>query len=135
MQGLEMLLYGTKNTLYDPSSKKWIVSSKGLTDSFNFLHTIFSEGLGPSPQQELDTQWGTKVSTQGLPQSKIAIDLDGSWQSGNWKKTGTKPQLCRYRSPTLYGPKAGKPSLILAEKSKALSAARALALINDRCLS
>ena len=91
MQGLEMLLYGTKNTLWDPSSKKWIVSSKGLTDSFNFLHTIFSEGLGPSPQQELDTQWGTKVSTQGLPQSKIAIDLDGSWQSGNWKKTGTKP--------------------------------------------
>jgi multiple sugar transport system substrate-binding protein len=91
MQGLEMLLYGTKNTLYDPSSKKWIVSSKGLTDSFNFLHTIFSENLGPSPQQELDTQWGTKVSTQGLPDGKIAIDLDGSWQSGNWKKTGTKP--------------------------------------------
>lgn len=91
MQGLEMLLYGTKDTLYDSSSKKWIVSSKGLTDSFNFLHTIFAEGLGPSPQQELDTQWGTKVSTQLIPQGKIAIDLDGSWQTGNWKKTGEKP--------------------------------------------
>jgi multiple sugar transport system substrate-binding protein len=91
MQGLEMLLYGTGDTLYDPSSKKWIVSSKGLTDSFNFLHSIFSEGLGPSPQQELDTQWGTKVSTQLIPQGKIAIDLDGSWQTGNWKKTGEKP--------------------------------------------
>jgi multiple sugar transport system substrate-binding protein len=91
MQGLEMLLYGTGDTLYDPSTKKWIVSSKGLTDSFNFLHTIFSEGLGASPQQELDTQWGTKVSTQLIPQSKIAIDLDGSWQTGNWKKTGEKP--------------------------------------------
>ncbi len=91
MQGLEMLLYGTGSTLYDPSTKKWVVSSKGLTDSFNFLHTIFSEGLGPSPQQELDTQWGTKVSTQLIPQGKIAIDLDGSWQTGNWKKTGEKP--------------------------------------------
>ncbi|HEY8300989.1 MAG TPA: extracellular solute-binding protein [Jatrophihabitans sp.] len=91
MQGLEMLLYGTHDTLYDNASKKWIVSSKGLTDSFNFLHTVFAEGLGPSPQQELDTQWGTKVSTQLIPQSKIAIDLDGSWQTGNWKKTGQQP--------------------------------------------
>jgi multiple sugar transport system substrate-binding protein len=91
MQGLEMLLYGTKDTLYDSASKKWIVSSKGLTDSFNFLHTIYSEGLGASPQDELDTQWGTKVSTQLIPDGKIAIDLDGSWQTGNWKKTGEKP--------------------------------------------
>ena len=91
MQGLEMLLYGTKNTLYDPSSKKWIVSSKGMTDSMNFLHTVFSEKLGPAPQDALDPQWGTKLSTQLIPQGKLAIDLDGSWQTGNWKPTGSKP--------------------------------------------
>jgi len=37
--------------------------------------------------------------------------------------------------PCDYGPKAGRPSRILAEKSKALSAACAFALIDDRCLS
>src|SRR3954453_22919465 len=91
MQGLEMLLYGTKDTLYDNASKKWIVSSKGLTDSMNFLDTVFKEKLGPDPQDELDTQWGTKVSTDLIPSGKLAIALDGSWQTGNWKASGTKP--------------------------------------------
>jgi multiple sugar transport system substrate-binding protein len=91
MQGFEMLLYGTGNTLYDNASKKWIVSSKGMTDAMNFLNTVFKEKLGPDPQDALDPQWGTKVSTQLLPQGKLAIDLDGSWLTGTWKKTGTKP--------------------------------------------
>jgi multiple sugar transport system substrate-binding protein len=91
MQGLEMLLYGTKNTLWDAKSKKWIVGSQGLTDSMSFLHTVFSEKLGPDPQDALDPQFGTKLSTQLLPENKLAIDLDGSWQTGNWKKGGAKP--------------------------------------------
>jgi multiple sugar transport system substrate-binding protein len=91
MQGFEMLLYGTDATLYDNPSKKWIVSSKGMTDSMNFLHTVFDEKLGPDPQDALDPQWGTRVSTQLIPQDKLAIDLDGSWLTGTWKKTGTKP--------------------------------------------
>ena len=91
MQGFEMLLYGTKNTLWDPTAKKWIVGSQGMTDSMNFLHTVYSEKLGPDPQDALDPQFGTKLSTQLLPQGKLAIDLDGSWQTGNWKKGGAKP--------------------------------------------
>jgi multiple sugar transport system substrate-binding protein len=91
MQGFEMLLYGTGNTLYDNASKKWIVSSKGMTDAMNFLNTVFKDKLGPDPQDALDPQWGTKLSTQLLPQGKLAIDLDGSWLTGTWKKTGTKP--------------------------------------------
>jgi multiple sugar transport system substrate-binding protein len=91
MQGLEMLLYGTKNTLWDAKSKKWIVGSQGMTDSMNFLRTVFDEKLGPDPQDALDPQFGTKLATQLMPQSKLAIDLDGSWQTGTWKKTGSKP--------------------------------------------
>jgi multiple sugar transport system substrate-binding protein len=52
---------------------------------------VFSEKLGPDPQDALDPQFGTKLSTQLLPQGKLAIDLDGSWQTGNWKKGGAKP--------------------------------------------
>jgi len=91
MQGFEMLLYGTKNTLYDADSKKWVVASPGMTDSMNFVKTVFSEKLGPDPQDELDPQFGTKVSTDLLPNGKLAIALDGSWQTGNWKSSGTKP--------------------------------------------
>ena len=79
MQGFEMLLYGTGNTLWNSSSKKWVVGSKGMTAAMNFLNTVFSEKLGPDPQDALDPQWGTKLTTQLIPQSKLAIDLDGSW--------------------------------------------------------
>ena len=91
MQGLEMLLYGTQNTLYDDAAKKWVTSSPGLTDSFTFLKTVFDEGLAPKPQDALDPQWGTKLATSLIPGGKVAIALDGSWQTGTWKKGGAKP--------------------------------------------
>lgn len=91
MQGFEMLLYGTGDQLWNAQQKKWVVGSKGMTDSMNFLNTVFKDKLGPTPQEALDPQWGTKVSSQLLPQGKLAIDLDGSWLDGTWKKTGTKP--------------------------------------------
>jgi multiple sugar transport system substrate-binding protein len=91
MQGFEMLLYGTANTLYDDASKKWITASPGFNDSLNFVKTVFTEKLGPTPQDALDPNFGTQVSSDLLPNSKLAIDLDGSWQSGTWLKTGAKP--------------------------------------------
>jgi len=150
MQGLEMLLYGTKDTLYDNASKKWIVSSKGLTDSMNFLDTVFKEKLGPDPQDELDTQWGTKVSTELIPSGKLAIALDGSWQTGNWKASGTKPWpqystvLGTAAMPTQDGSAPGKTSmsggwlLSMGAKSKNKQAAWdfiALALNKENSLS
>lgn len=150
MQGLEMLLYGTKDTLYDDASKKWVVSSKGLTDSLNFLRTVFKEKLGPSPQDELDPQWGTKVSTDLIPNGKLAINLDGSWLTGTWKKTGSKPWpqyssvLGAAAMPTQDGAAPGKTSmsggwlLSVGAKSKNKQAAWdfiALALNKENSLS
>jgi multiple sugar transport system substrate-binding protein len=91
MQGLEMLLYGTKNTLYDDASKKWVVSSPGFTDSLSFIKTIFDEKLAPDPQDALDPNFGTQVSSELLPNSKLAINLDGSWLSSTWIPGGSKP--------------------------------------------
>jgi multiple sugar transport system substrate-binding protein len=140
MQGFEMLLYGTQNQLWDAKSKKWIVSSPGMKDSMNFLNTIFSEKLGPNPQDALDPQWGTKVSTQLLPQSKLAIDLDGSWQSQNWKKSGQKPWpqyskvLGTAAMPTEHGQAPGKTSMsggwLLSVGSKSPHKAEAFQLIS-----
>ncbi|MEU7867536.1 extracellular solute-binding protein [Dactylosporangium sp. NPDC049140] len=117
MQGFEMLLYGTKHALYDDSSKKWVVGSPGFNDSLGFIKTIFSEKLAPEAQDALDPNWGTRVSTELLPSSKLAIDLDGSWLSSTWLPTGSKPWpqwstvLGEAAMPTQHGDAPGRTSM------------------------
>ncbi|MDM7891827.1 extracellular solute-binding protein [Curtobacterium caseinilyticum] len=92
MQGFEMLLYGADgdgNTLY--KDKKWVVGSKQFEDSLQFIEDVYQGDLGPTPQQALDTNIGTTITQTWLPEGKLAIDLDGSWQSGTWLETGTAP--------------------------------------------
>jgi len=91
MQGFEMLLYGTQDTLYDSSSKKWIAPSKGFTDALQFLKDAYGGGLTIPPQQELDPNIPNVVSGQMIPAGKLAIDLDGSWVTGAWGASGAKP--------------------------------------------
>jgi multiple sugar transport system substrate-binding protein len=117
MQGFEMLLYGTKDTLYNNDQQKWVVGSQGFKDSLNFIKTIYSEGLAPTPKQALDPNLGSKVSTELLPGGKLAIALDGSWKYGDWQKTGSKPWpqwstvLGQTAMPTQDGGGKGKVSL------------------------
>ncbi|MDY1006101.1 extracellular solute-binding protein [Curtobacterium sp. CFBP9011] len=92
MQGFEMLLYGADgsgNTLY--KDKKWVTGSKQFQDSLQFVKDVYQGGLGPTPQQALDPNVGTTIAQTWLPKGKLAIDLDGSWQSGTWLKSGTAP--------------------------------------------
>jgi multiple sugar transport system substrate-binding protein len=89
MQGFEMLLYGTGETLYNHSSNKWVGPGSGFTSALNFLKTIYSTGLAPSPQQELNPNVTNEVAEQWLPQGKLAIDLDGSWLPSDWIPGGS----------------------------------------------
>jgi multiple sugar transport system substrate-binding protein len=93
MQGFEMLLYGTKNPLYDYSTSKWIAPSSGLLDALNFVKQVYnpSDLLGPTNDIALSTQAGNTIAQQLIPQSKIGIDIDGSWVSSNWYPTGPAP--------------------------------------------
>ena len=117
MQGFEMLLYGTKDTLYNFNQQKWVVGSQGFKDSLGFVKTIFDEGLAPKPKQSLDPNWGNKVGSDLLPNGKLAIALDGSWLYNNWLKTGAKPWpqwstvLGQTAMPTQDGGGKGKVSL------------------------
>ncbi|MBL7257810.1 extracellular solute-binding protein [Paractinoplanes lichenicola] len=117
MQGFEMLLYGTKHTLYDDAQKKWIVQSKGFTDALTFIKTIFDEKLAPDPQDALDPNWGTKVNTELFPTGKLGISLDGSWVSSTWIDSGSKPwpdwskKLGYAAMPTQTGEAPGKTSM------------------------
>ena len=91
MQGLEMLLYGTGNELYNASSKQWTPSSPGMLASLNFVKQIYTTGLAPDVQDALNPNFGTTIATSLIPSGKLAIDLDGSWLPGNWTSTGSKP--------------------------------------------
>ncbi|MCP4177728.1 MAG: extracellular solute-binding protein [bacterium] len=77
MQTLEMLLYGTNNTLYKDG--KWVVTSKGLLNSLNFINTIFRKGLGPQPHIVMNTHYSTMIFQNYAMQQKVAIILDGCW--------------------------------------------------------
>jgi len=117
MQGLEMLLYGTANALYDDATKKWVTASPGFLDSLNFIKTIFSEKLAPNVQDALNPNFGSTVATDLLPGGTLAINLDGSWQPGTWLTTGSKPWpqwstvLGQTAMPTEHGQAPGSTSM------------------------
>ncbi|WP_277678064.1 extracellular solute-binding protein [Gracilibacillus dipsosauri] len=91
MQTFEMLLYGTDDPLYDYEEEKWIVKSDGLVDAFKFIDTIYEEGLGPNLSQVLNGQGSSIAYQQLMPEGKLAIGLDGMWQTGNWHENGSAP--------------------------------------------
>ncbi|GAA3608128.1 extracellular solute-binding protein [Microlunatus ginsengisoli] len=118
MQGFEMLLYGTPNgTLFDKQSQKWVVGSKNFVDALTVYQQVWTGGLGPTAQQALAPTWGNTVSQEMLPKSKLAIDLDGSWLSGNWLDSGAAPWkqwndvLGNAYMPTQNGEGSGKVTM------------------------
>jgi multiple sugar transport system substrate-binding protein len=117
MQGFEMLLYGTGGTLYDAESSRWVVGSQEFVDSLEFIETIYSEGLAPTPQQALDPNVGNTVSAEWLPQGKLGIALDGSWMPGTWLDDGAAPWpewaevMGTAAMPTQHGQEPGAVSM------------------------
>lgn len=91
MQTFEMLLYGTGDPLYDTESKKWIVKSEGLTNTFKFIDQVYKQKLGPNLSQVLNGQAGAVAYQQLMPKGKLAIGLDGVWQIGTWGEGGSAP--------------------------------------------
>ncbi|WP_438495398.1 extracellular solute-binding protein [Paenibacillus sp. IHBB 3054] len=92
MQTLEMLLYGTNDTLYNNDTKKWVVSSTGLLDSFKFIDQVFNvDKTGPTMQVALNGQAGSIAFQQLFPQGKLAMAVDGSWAGSTWFENGAAP--------------------------------------------
>jgi len=93
MQGFEMLLYGTKDPLYNYSTQKWVASSKGFLDALNFVKQVYNPSnlVGPTNDIALSTQAANTIAQQLIPQGKLGIDIDGSWLSHNWYPTGPAP--------------------------------------------
>jgi len=91
MQGFEMLLYGTGDSLYNADDQKWLTGTKGFRDSLSFIEDLYQGDLGPTPEQALDKNVGNLVSGEWMPQGTLAMGVDGSWLSGTWLENGTAP--------------------------------------------
>ena len=90
MRGVQTLLSGTGDALYSSKSNKWVTSSDGFTSTLGLIQKIYSDGLGLGPQVTTDPNYGNIPPTL-LQSGKLAIDLDGSWLSGNWLASGSTP--------------------------------------------
>lgn len=135
MQTFEMLLYGTEDKLNNASADKWIVNSPGFKDSLQFISTISKEKLGPQPSQILNGQAGNTLTTQLMPNEKVAIALNGNWLPGSWVEKGAAPwpdglkvyQLAAMPTQKGQGPgftsMSGGWALSIASKSKQKDAA------------
>lgn len=91
MQTYEMLLYGTGERLYDVDSDQWTIKSQGILDALTFIETVNKEKLGPPLSKVLNGQAGNTSTREYLPQGKLAISLDGSWITGNYRENGAAP--------------------------------------------
>ncbi|MBC9711426.1 extracellular solute-binding protein [Streptomyces sp. TRM66268-LWL] len=118
MQGFEMLLYGTgEDPLYDPAQKKWVQGGQGFKDALAFVETVYKEKLGPSVEDALDPNIGTRVRGELLPEEKLAINLDGSWLPQDWLEGSGhewptwSEELGLAYMPTQHGQAPGKVSM------------------------
>src|SRR5947209_11465414 len=147
MQGFEMLLYGTKNPLYDYNTHKWVVSSPGFLSSLNFIQTVYDPKnlLGPTNDIALNTQAANIIQQQLLPKDKIGIDIDGSWVSSTWYPTGPHPWaqwkavMGHTQMPTQFGGAPGHVTLsggwaysIASRSSNKAAACQVLKVMNSR---
>src|SRR5699024_6072072 len=84
MQGVEMLVYGTDDTLYDDDNGKGVIGSQVVLDCVAVMNTVNSDALGPPLDGTLDSAVGSRVSAELIRQGQLAIAIDGSWLPGSW---------------------------------------------------
>lgn len=91
MQGLEMLLYGTNDTLYNPETKKWVARSQGFIDALAFYKRQFDEGLTLPAARHFDPNLMDAVQATMFPAGELGILIDGSWISFLWAEGSLAP--------------------------------------------
>lgn len=92
MQTFEMLLYGTNDSLYDSTTKKWNINTQGILDSLNFIDQVYNQQkLGPPLSVAINSNFGSVMFQDKFVKDEAGIILDGFWSSSNWKATGPAP--------------------------------------------
>ena len=89
--GLNGYILGSKNpTIYDSSTKKWVVDSPGIRQAFGFFRTIAADGLG-APESLLFSPSAGTAWAQLFKDGKLAMGSGANYWPGLWTKTVNAP--------------------------------------------
>jgi multiple sugar transport system substrate-binding protein len=91
MQGFQMLLSGTGDTLYDEDAREWRTGTPGFLASLEFVRTVYAEGLALDPRDALNPAVGTLNNEERIPAGELAISLEGSWATQSWIESANQP--------------------------------------------
>ena len=82
MQTFEMLLYGTKDAMYE--NGKWLVSGQGLSDTFQFIDTVYQENIGLDLDIALSADGLPTVVAYLFPNAGVGMSMNVSTLIGYW---------------------------------------------------
>ncbi|MEG1891621.1 MAG: extracellular solute-binding protein, partial [Clostridia bacterium] len=89
MQTFEMLLYGTKDLMYE--NGKWLVAGPGLNDTFQFIENVYKEGVGLALDIALSADGLPTVVAHLFPNAGVGMSMNVSTLVGYWLPGAAAP--------------------------------------------
>jgi multiple sugar transport system substrate-binding protein len=84
LQGAANLVYGSSTpTIFDYTSKKWVVDSPGLREVLNFYKSVYAEHLGASTS-DLFSPKAVGSPVVAMASHKLAIAIGSNWFADAW---------------------------------------------------
>jgi multiple sugar transport system substrate-binding protein len=80
------LLAGSSNPTIQTASGKMVVSSSGLLQTFNFLHEVYSDGLGAPTSELFSPNNAPNIPSALYPKGTLGITIGANFLGGNWAK-------------------------------------------------
>jgi multiple sugar transport system substrate-binding protein len=89
--GILNLLAGSSTPTIQTSSGKMVVGSKGLLQTLNFFHTMFSDGLGAPTSQLFSPNNAPNIPSADFKAGTLGIAVGANFLAGNWTKQVSFP--------------------------------------------
>jgi multiple sugar transport system substrate-binding protein len=89
--GILNLLAGSSTPTIQTSSGKMVVSSKGLLQTMNFMHEVFSKGLGAPTSELFSPNNAPNIPSALFKKGTLGIAIGANFLGGNWTKQVSFP--------------------------------------------
>lgn len=102
--GPNSLLFGSSDpTIYDTSSRKWVVDSRGIREVIDAYRTASADGL-LAPASQLLNATAIATPPTEIPNHRIGITLAGGWFSLQWVKKVSAPYYENAKNEVGFAP-------------------------------
>jgi multiple sugar transport system substrate-binding protein len=89
--GILNLLAGSSTPTIETSGGEMVVSSRGLLQTFDFLHTVFSKGLGAPTSELFSSSDASDIPATLFFKGTLGIAVGANFLGGNWTKQVSSP--------------------------------------------